>query len=158
MALYAALKTVHLLAIIVWLGGMFFAHFCLRPVALTMPPATRLPLLRGVLGRFFAVISVAAPLTVLSGGWLMGRVAASVHKTGAPFNMPLEWWVMGGLGLLMLLIFGHIRFALYKRLVRAVDAQDWPAGGVAMTAIRSWVFVNLVIGGVIVVVVLMGQG
>jgi putative copper export protein len=29
--LYASLKTLHLLALIVWLGGMVFVHFFLRP-------------------------------------------------------------------------------------------------------------------------------
>jgi uncharacterized membrane protein len=29
--LYATLKTVHVLSIIVWIGGMVFSHFFLRP-------------------------------------------------------------------------------------------------------------------------------
>ena len=31
--LYNALKLVHVLSIIVWVGGMVFAHFFLRPAA-----------------------------------------------------------------------------------------------------------------------------
>ena len=31
--LYASLKAVHLLAVIAWLGGMFFMLMCLRPAA-----------------------------------------------------------------------------------------------------------------------------
>ncbi len=29
--IYATLKTLHVLSIIVWIGGMMFAHFFLRP-------------------------------------------------------------------------------------------------------------------------------
>jgi uncharacterized membrane protein len=29
--LYQLLKLVHVLSIVIWIGGMFFAHFCLRP-------------------------------------------------------------------------------------------------------------------------------
>ena len=70
--------------------------------------------------------------------------------------MPVEWMVMASLGVLMFAIFGHIRFALYKRLSRAVTAQDWPAGGAALASIRFWVMVNLAFGVVIVAVTLLG--
>jgi uncharacterized membrane protein len=70
--------------------------------------------------------------------------------------MPLSWTVMATLGLVMMAIFGHIRFALFKRLQRAVTAADWPAGGKALASIRSWVGVNLWIGVGIVVVLLLG--
>jgi uncharacterized membrane protein len=56
----------------------------------------------------------------------------------------------------MMGIFGHIRFALYARLRRAVAASDWPAGGAALASIRTWVADNLTIGAVIVLVTLMG--
>jgi len=52
-------------------------------------------------------------------------------------------------------IFGHIRFALLRRLQRAVAASDAPAGGRALASIRSWVAVNLALGLAIVVVTLL---
>ncbi len=157
MALYAALKAVHLLSLMVWMGGMFFAHFCLRPAALTLPPPARVPLMTDVLGRFFNAVGVAASLAVLSGGWMVGRAASATRQTGAPFNTPLEWWVMGALGLLMVLVLCHIRFALYTRLRRASQGNDWPGAGAALNAIRGWVLLNLTLGTVIVAVVLMGE-
>ncbi|RIX67475.1 CopD family protein, partial [Acidovorax cavernicola] len=66
------------------------------------------------------------------------------------FNMPLAWKVMTVLGLVMAGIFGHIRFALFKRLDRAVQAGDWPAGGKALASIRVWVAANLALGVAIV--------
>jgi uncharacterized membrane protein len=70
--------------------------------------------------------------------------------------MPMEWMVMASLGVLMVLIFGHIRFALYKKLTRAVNAQDWPAGAAVLASIRTGVSVNLVLGVLIVLVTLLG--
>jgi len=77
-------------------------------------------------------------------------------QSGGNFKMPIEWMVMAVLGVLMVLIFAHIRFALYKRLSRAVTAAAWPAGGAALASIRTWVMVNLVIGVVIVLVTQVG--
>ena len=62
----------------------------------------------------------------------------------------------GVLGVLMLAIFGHLRFGLYPRLVRAVAGQAWPAGAAALQTIRRWVMLNLGLGIVVVVVTLLG--
>jgi len=153
---YALLKTIHLLAVVVWLGGMFFAHFCLRPAAMTLAPPQRVPLMAAALGRFFQAVGVAIVLILVSGGGMLWRVVSTTKSTGAPFNLPLEWGVMAVLGLVMVLVFGHIRMALYRRLQRAVAASDWPAGAAALASIRGWVAINLTIGTVIVLVTLMG--
>ena len=151
--LYAILKTLHLLAIIVWLGGMTFAHFFLRPAIAQLEPPARLKLMHEVLGRFFRVVLVASLLTLGTGVWMLGRVAKQVVQAGGSFNMPLGWTVMLVLGLLMVAIFLHIRFALYKRLDRAVAAAEWAAGGDALAQIRRWVAINLALGLLIVLAV-----
>jgi uncharacterized membrane protein len=63
---------------------------------------------------------------------------------------------MATLGMVMMLIFGHIRFALYKRLSQAVQAADWSAGAAALAKIRISVLVNLGLGVLIVLVTLLG--
>lgn len=55
----------------------------------------------------------------------------------------------------MVLIFGHIRFALYGRMRRAVAASDWAGAGTALQKIRQWVTVNMALGLGIVVVTLL---
>ena len=154
---YALLKTLHLLALIVWLGGMVFAHFFLRPAVATLTPAQRLPLMHAVLGRFFNAVLGAAGLVFLSGFWMLGRVAKVASQAGVPYNMPLEWLLMAVLGTVMMAIFGHIRFTLFKRLSQAVAASDWPAGGAVLGSIRHWVVVNLCIGLLIVLLVMIGS-
>ena len=153
---YATLKTIHLLSAIVWIGGMVFAHFFLRPAVVKLEAPQRLRLMHDVLGRFFNAVLVAAVLMLGSGGWMIGRTAGQASQAGVKFNMPIEWMVMSVLGLLMMGIFAHIRFALYPRFSRAVIAAAWPAGGAALAGIRVWVLVNLALGGVIVVVTLLG--
>ncbi len=153
---YAALKTIHLLSIIVWIGGMVFAQFFLRPSVASLAPPQRLPLMHEVLGRFFHAVLGAAGLALVTGTWMIGRVAKQTVQAGGHFTMPIEWMIMAALGIVMVAIFGHIRFVIYKRLSRAVAAADWAAGGAALASIRVWVSVNLAIGVVIVVVTLAG--
>jgi uncharacterized membrane protein len=52
-----------------------------------------------------------------------------------------------------MLIFAHIRFALFKRLRVAAQSMDWEAGAVALASIRKWVAVNLGLGVLIVALV-----
>lgn len=153
--LYATLKLLHILAIVVWVGGMVFAHFFLRPVAMQLPPPQRVPLMYSVLQRFFAAVLMSIGVVLFSGLWMIGRVAKETVQAGLAFNMPLDWTIMAILGIVMMAIFGHIRFALFRRLSRAVALQDWMAGGVALVSIRHWVAVNLVIGVAIIVLTLL---
>ncbi len=153
----ATLKTLHVLSIIVWVGGMVFAHFFLRPAAALLDPPVRLRLMHDVLGRFFRVVLVASLLTLASGVWMLGRVAKQVVQSGGSFQMPLAWTVMAVLGVAMVAIFMHIRFALYKRLDRAVALSDWAVAGAALAQVRRWVLVNLGLGVAVLLVTLMGR-
>ena len=151
--IYTSLKLLHVLATIVWIGGMVFSHFFLRPAAMSLEVAERVRLMHEVLRRFFNAVSVAVLVTLVTGLWMIGRVAKQLVQSGAGFSMPLSWTLMAGLGILMMLIFAHIRFALFKRLSMAVQTMDWDAGSVALASIRTWVAVNLGLGVLIVVLV-----
>ena len=50
---------------------------------------------------------------------------------------------------------GHVRLVLYRRLARAVQAQDWAAGAAALAGIRRWVMVNLGLGLLTIAIVLL---
>ena len=141
--IYASVKTIHLLCIIVWIGGMVFAHFFLRPAVAQLEPAVRLRLMHDVLGRFFNAVLAASLLTLASGVWMLGRVVRQVVQSGGSFEMPLAWTIMSVLGVVMVAIFMHIRFVLYKRLGRAVAASEWTAAAAALAQIGRWVSINL---------------
>lgn len=153
--IYAALKLAHLLGIIVWIGGMVFAHFFLRPAALMLEPPQRIRLMHGALQRFFNAVLVVIVVVLVTGLWLIARTAKEMVQAGLDFGMPLDWAIMATLGIVMMAIFGHIRFALFKRLSKAVASSDWPAGGAALASIRTWVGINLVIGVAIVAITLL---
>ena len=153
--IYAALKLAHLLGIIVWIGGMDFAHFFLRPAALMLEPPQRIRLMHGALQRFYNAVLVVIVVVLVTGLWLIARTAKEMVQAGLDFGMPLDWTIMATLGIVMMAIFGHIRFALFKRLSKAVASSDWPAGGAALAAIRAWVSINLAIGVAIVAITLL---
>lgn len=153
---YAILRTIHLLSIIVWIGGMAFTLLFLRPALTGLEAPERVRLMHAVLGRFFNAVLLAAGLVLGSGIWMIGRVAKQTAQSGIKFTLPIEWLVMALLGLVMMAIFGHLRFVLYPRLSRAVTAAAWPAGGAVLASIRNWVVVNLVLGVLIVLVTLLG--
>ena len=153
--IYATLKTLHLLSIIVWIGGMVFAHFFLRPAVAQLDPPVRVRLMHDVLGRFFNAVLLASLLTLASGVWMLGRMARQVVQSGASFEMPLAWTVIAVLGVVMVAIFMHIRFVVFKRLGRAVAASEWASGGAALARIRTWVSINLGLGLLVLLVTLM---
>ena len=150
--LYNALKLAHVLSIIVWIGGMVFAHYFLRPAAQTLEPPQRVRLMHDALQRFLTAVGIAVAVVLGSGLWMIGNVARQAAQSGGTFSMPLGWTIMATLGLVMMAIFGHIRFALFKRLQRAVAAANWPDGGKALGSIRTLVAINLALGVAVVVV------
>ncbi len=154
--LYVVLKAVHLLSLVAWVGGMFYTIACLRPALGLLEGPARVRLMADVLRRFFAVVGVGIGFMLVSGLWMLLIAIRASTAPGLPFNMPLDWHVMIGLGLLMVAIFGQIRFGPYRRLQRAARAQDWPAGAAALESIRNWVVLNLVIGVVVIVVMRVG--
>lgn len=134
------LKLIHVLAIVLWVGGMAFAQFFLRPAVQALDPPQRLALMQRVLLRFLNAAGVAVLIVLVSGVALMVLGARGAHVNA-----------MAVLGLLMAAIYGHIRLALYPRLARAVAAQAWPAGGAAVAKIRTAVSVNLALGVIVIV-------
>lgn len=140
----------HLGAVAVWIGGMVFAHFCLRPALADVSPQLRLPLIEAVFSRFFNWVGAAVIVILISGGFLMSR-----------FGGPQASWqinLMAALGVVMMLIFGHVRFAVFPRIRRAVQAQRWPDGARAVDTMRRLVLANLVLGIATIVAAVLSRG
>ena len=111
----------HLLAAVVWVGGMFYAYLAMRPaVVQVIDPAQRPALWAATLERFFRWVWAAVVLLLATGfGMVFG-----VYKGMAN----VEWHIhaMIGLGILMMLLFAHVYFAPFRRLKQAV-AEGWLA-------------------------------
>lgn len=131
----------HVLSVVIWVGGMFFAYMALRPVAASvLEPPARLTLWAGVFARFFPWVWAAVGLILVTGyGMLFGFM-------GGFAGAPVFVHIMNGLGLIMMMIFMHVYFAPYKRLRQAVAESRWTDGGKALAQIRVLVGVNTLIG------------
>lgn len=144
------LYLLHLLATVVWVGGMFFAHQCLRPAALAVLDAPqRLRLWRGVFARFFVWVWAAVILLIVSGKWL-------IEIMGGGAVMPMHVHAMAGIGYLMALIFAFIWFVPYRVLRQAVAGEDWTAAAAALNRIRILVGLNLSLGLVNIALIVLG--
>ena len=154
--LYASLKAIHLLAVIVWLGGMAFTLFCLRPAVAVLEPAQRVTLMHAVMQRFIRVVTIAAAVLFVAGATMVGMAWSAAARAGLAFNMPLDWYAMIALFFVMLVVFVHIRQVLFARLDAAVKNRRWPDGAAALGAIRWEVVLNLVLGAFIVLLVRLG--
>ena len=150
MSAYPFLLLFHITGVAIWVGGMLFAYQCLRPAAAQLLEApARLRLWRAVLGRFFAWVWFAIVAILASGFGILVPV-------GFPTS-PMSWHLMMGLGLFMMAIFSYVYFSPYARLRRAVDAEDWAAGGEALASVRRAVGMNLHLGLVTIAIATLGR-
>lgn len=144
------LLLLHLLGVVVWVGGMFFAHMALRPtVAELLQPPQRLPVLNGVFSRFFPWVWVSVILITLSGLMLMVLLGG--------FKAHWHIHLMLAIGVIMVGIFAYIYFSPYARLRRETAALHWPGAGAAMARIRRLVGINLILGLITCCVALLGR-
>ena len=144
--------TLHLLAVVIWVGGMFFAYMALRPVAATLlEPPLRMPLWSQTFARFFPWVWASVILLPVTGYWMI------LYVFGGFAKLALYIHIMQGLGILMTLIFLHVYFAPYPRLKRAVAAGDFAAAGKQLATIRKLIGLNLILGLSVIVVASSGR-
>lgn len=139
--------TLHLLAAVIWVGGMFFAYVALRPVAASLlPPPLRLPLWSQTFARFFPWVWGAVIILPATGYWMILRVFGGFAQVGLFVHL------MQVLGLVMIAIFLHVYFAPYRRLNQALAAQDFAAAGTHLGQIRRLIGINLLLGLITVII------
>lgn len=154
--LFATLKAFHLLAVIVWVGGMAFVLFCLRPAARVLEPAPRITLMHAAIRRFISVVIVAIAVILVSGVAMIAIAWSTSARAGLAFNMPLNWYTMIAVFFVMLAVFVHIRNVLFRRLDVAVREQRWADGAAVLGAFRWEVSINLVLGAFVSVFIRLG--
>jgi uncharacterized membrane protein len=140
----------HLLGVVVWIGGMFFAYMVLRPAAIKLlDPPLRLPLWSQVLTHFFMWVWFCVLLILLSG-------VIMVLALGGFGSAARHVQIMMAMGVLMMLIFGHVFFSPFKRLRHFVALKDWPQAGKALNQVRGLVGLNLLLGLITITVATAG--
>jgi len=139
----------HQVAVIIWIGGMFFAHFALRPtIKRSLEPPERIQVAIGVFGRFFSWVWACIATLWISGFWLAiaeleGKVALYVH-------------IMMATALLMTLIFTYLFVVPFRRMKIAVEYENWRWASAKFSTIRKLMVLNLVIGLFTVIVAVSG--
>jgi uncharacterized membrane protein len=149
--LYTSMLLLHVLGVVAWVGGMFVMHVAVRPAAVALlPPPQRLQLMAATLERFFFWVGIAIVAVLASG-------LAMILGGGGFRNAHLSVHVMFAIGLAMMAIFLHIRFAPFRRLQAAVSAADWPLAAQRLNQVRQLVTTNLVLGIVTIAVATVGR-
>ena len=138
--------TIHILAAVIWVGGMFFAYMVLRPAALELAPPQRLSLWSRTFARFFPWVWAAVVLLLLSGYWMILFAFDGFINVGLYIN------IMQATGILMMLIFLHVFFAPYRSLNRALAAADFETAAKALNQIRVLIGINLILGLITIIV------
>ena len=140
-------KLIHLTAAILWMGGMAFMLIALRPALMAqMEPPSRARLMAEVMRRFFAVVAVSVLALFATGGSLYAAAFRAARAATGVGMVPLGWNLMAVIGVVMMLIFGHIYFAGLTKFKRSVAADAWPLAAKTGAQIHTLVIVNFVLG------------
>ena len=93
-------RAVHVVAVVLWIGGVGFVTLCLLPYCRTeVPPAVAVATFEAMERRFAALARFAILAAGLSGLWMVGR-----YGLWDRFLDPAFWW-MPGMVLVWLMFF-----------------------------------------------------
>jgi uncharacterized membrane protein len=135
---------IHLLSVVLWVGGMAFLLLTLRPSLGVIDPKARLALQGAVFRRFFRTIWQVMPLAIASG--LLLLILSYSHQA-----LPWEVMVMQTGGVLMAAIFIGTVLVPNKRFQAKLAAGTATAEDVA--PIRRLIWLSLGLGAVILICV-----
>lgn len=140
----------HVLAVVVWVGGMSFTLLVLRQGLAPLAPSDRLGVLARVFARFLPVVGAAIVVIAGTGGWLL-------MQYGGLRNAPWGVHAMLAIGALMVILYLMLLVRLNPRFQAAVRAGDAPAAAALAERMRILVTVNLVLGVVVIVAGIVGR-
>ena len=145
-AIWGIVLALHLAAMAVWVGGLTFTLFIIRPSLTLLDPTPRMNVQLQMLRRFFRLVWQVMPISLVT-GWAMviGREGGFAH---AP------WYVntMQALGILMAAVFATIAFGPFRRLRRAIRPTE-----AMLDKVRGLVITDLALGVATVVVACLGH-
>lgn len=149
MALFVLL---HLLAAMIWVGGMFFAYMVLRTsIGQSLKLPDRLRLWDRVFTRFFKWVWLAIFLLLATGFHL-------IYLYGGMMVMPPFIHIMLLLGVMMVGIFVYLFFGCYVHFNQLVMEKEWHPAEEKLVTMRQLVLVNLILGLATFAVAILGRG
>lgn len=145
---FPAAIAAHLLAAVIWVGGMFFAYISLRPAAakaLEMPQ--RLKLWKRTLSSFFFWVWLCVIALPATGYWMIFEHFGGMAHAGVGWHVH----VMQALGIIMILIFLHVFFSPFRRLCKAVKQENFQLASENLAQVRKFIGINLLLGVIVIV-------
>lgn len=130
----------HVLAAILWIGGMFFAVYIQHPAAGELESDIRVALWGRALGRFLPSVWALVVVLLGSGYWMV------FAAYGGLAALPLYLTLMHGIGWIMVLLFVHLWFSPYRRFRAALAAGNNTDAAGCLKQIRILVTTNFYIG------------
>lgn len=141
--MYALALTLHLLAAVIWVGGMFFAYMLLRPVLDGVQAEQRLTLWAATLKKFFPWVWLCIVVLLGTGFWMIAILGGFSAAGGHIYAMMV-------IGIIMVVIFKFVYAAPFRHLLRGVEEQKWQVAAFALGTIRKLVAANLALGMLVV--------
>lgn len=143
-------RLLHLLAVLIWVGGIFFAYMVLRPAAVdVLQPPERLRLWDNVFRRFFNWVWGAIGIILATGLYM-------IYLFGGMAHVPFYVHIMLLLGLVMTAVYCYVFFACYVPLSLHVSKERWKEAGEILGKIRKLVGLNLTLGLLTISVAVIG--
>ena len=137
----------HLVAINIWVGGMFFIIMVLGKVVSSLEVPEQLAFWKTILERFFIWVWIAII------GLLASGIGMIFYRFGGLANTPTYILMMACLGISMVILFAIIYFVFYQNFLRDLNTGNVEASRHQLRIIRRLGIVNMVLGFCIVVVI-----
>jgi uncharacterized membrane protein len=147
--LHSLMVSLHLLAAVIWVGGMFFAYMMVRPAMAALQPPEPVRMWGRIFTKFFSWVWIAVFVLVATGNHML------IVEYGGMAAAPVYLHIMQLLGYLMIALFMHLYFAPWRRMQVALVDEDFPRAAKQIPQIRRIVAINLSIG---IVNVILGAG
>jgi uncharacterized membrane protein len=141
----------HVIAAVIWVGGMFFAYACLRPTIGILDPQLRMRIWAGALSRFFRWVLAAIVVLLVTGVWMVFGHFHGIRRVGVEVHLMIV------LGVVMMLLAAHAYFAPYKRLKRLIARSNWSEAAHQAQQIRWIMAINLALGLLTVAIAASGR-
>lgn len=137
----------HLVAINIWVGGMFFIIIVLGKVVSTLEVPAQQAFWQYTLKRFFFWVWLAVI------GLLGTGIGMIIYRFGDLAITPWYTLVMASLGVSMAVIFMVTYFVFYKNFEREFNAGNIEGSRYQLHMIRRLGIINMVLGFCVVVVI-----
>lgn len=138
---------IHLVAINIWVGGMFFIIMVLGKMVSTLELPEQQVFWQGILRRFFFWVWLAVVALLSSGTGMI------FYRFGGISNIPLYVTLMASFGISMVAIFFVIYFIYYRNFKANLLEKNIEACRQQLRIIRRLGIVNMVMGFCVVVVI-----